>query len=532
MGELTCGGGRIAFTNGTLRAPTLSFVPQVTNNLLLSMNSVACETATNDYGFTRATFEGGSLKVANSFSVGKPGFRAASVTFDKGVVVSVSNAFAVGDAAGATGELINVNGQFEYKGINQFFIGKAGYGAMTLGGGSTVIQYMPCVGYTNTGVGILTVAGGTNTLGTVGENKLNVGQFGRGTVLGYGGINTAVGLNFGNSPSGYGEMTLTNGTWTFLNYSWIGYYGKGVVSISGGTMFSPSAFCIGRFSGGTGVVTVAGGTLDVNAEVRLGGAAGSCGSLALSGTGVLKAGYISEQEAGATSSLLFDGGTLQPKWSLSSGALIRSVDDIRLTANGLVVDTVGYDAVITGALQNASGEAGSIAKKGAGTLTLVGTRTATGSVSVLVGTLAMGNTVAVSAGTSRIDGTLTLAADNRLIVGAGASLAGTGTVARVTLQDNAVFARAKADNAVTPLLVSDCAADNRLRVALTGYSLSDVKASSIPLISTPAAFVDAGKVTVTLDGQTNSCVKVKTVASGSRQILTVAYSAGTVIAVR
>jgi autotransporter-associated beta strand protein len=531
MGELTSGGGRIAFTNGTLRAPGLSFVPSVTNRLLLSMNNVTCEVGTTEYGFTHATFEGGSLRVTNLISVGKPGYRAATVTFDKGAWVSVSNTFVVGDAAGATGELFNVNGPFEYRGSNLFYIGKAGCGSMTVGGGSTFIQFTPYVGYTNTGVGSLTVAGGSNTFGTVGENKLNVGQYGRGTVLGYGGTNTACGLNFGYYPSGYGEMILTNGSWTFSNYSWIGYYGKGVVSMSGGTMYSPSAFCIGRSNGGTGVVTVAGGTLDVNSEVRLGGASASYGSLALSGTGVLKAGFISEQDPGAISRLLFDGGTLQPKWNLSSGALIRSVDDIRLTANGLVVDTVGYNAVITGVLQNASGEAGSITKKGAGTLTLVGTRTATGPVSVLGGTLVVGNNVAVSAGISRIDGTLTLATDNRLTVGTDAALAGTGTVMRVTLQDNALFARAKADNAVTPLTISDCEASDRLTIALTGYTQGELK-TTLPLIRMPTASIDTGKVTVTLNGQPNAFLSAKYVADGGQQVLSVSYSAGTLIRVR
>jgi autotransporter-associated beta strand protein len=528
MGELTSGGGRIAFTNGTLRAPSLSFVPSVTNILLLSMNNVTCEVGTTEYGFTRATFEGGNLRVTNLISVGKPGYRAATVTFDKGARVSVSNTFVVGDAAGATGELFNVNGQFEYRGSNSFYIGRAGYGSMTVGGGSTLIQFTPCVGYTNTGVGFLTVAGGSNTFGTVGENKLNVGHYGRGTVLGYGGTNTACGLTFGYTPGGYGEMALTNGSWTFSNYSWIGYYGKGVISMTGGTMYSPSAFCIGRAYGGTGVVTVAGGTLDVNAEVRLGGASGSYGSLALSGTGVLKAGFISELEPGAMSRLLFDGGTLQPKWNLSSGALIRSVDDIRLTANGLVLDTAGYNVTITGLLQNATGEAGSITKKGAGTLTLAGARTATGAVSVLGGTLVMSDNVTVSAGASRIDGTLTLTADSRLNVGTGASLAGTGMVARVTLQDNAVFARAKADNAATPLLVNDCVADNRLTVALTGYTLEELK-TAVPLIRMPTTSIDIGKVTATLNGQTNPFLFVKYVSDGGQLVLSVSYSAGTLI---
>ena len=528
MGEWTSGGGRIAFTNGTLRAPSLSFVPLVTNNLLLSMNNVTCEVGTTEYGSTRATFEGGSLRVTNSLSAGKPGFRAATVIFDKGVMVSMTNNLLVGDAAGATGELVNVNGQLEYMGTNGIFvIGNYGYGALTIQGGSTFINQTPYIGSNKTGVGLLTVSGGSNTFGKVSAQLLNVGSSGKGSVLAYGGTNYADGLALGWNNGGYGEMLLTNGVWICPNYSWIGYWGKGVFTITGGQLSSAGAFCIGRGTG-TGVVTVAGGTLDVPGEVRLGGEASSVGSLTLSGDGVLKAGYISEYTSGANSALLFDGGTLQAR---AAGALIRSVDDVRLTAKGLVVDTAGYAAVITGLLQNAEGEAGSITKKGAGTLTLVGTRAATGSVSVLVGTLVMSNNVAVSAGTSRINGTLTLSADNRLIVGTGATLAGTGTVARVTLQDNAVFARAKADNAVTPLVVSDCVASDRLTIALTGYTLEDLKAT-LPLIRLPTATVDTGKVTVTLNGQANPFLFAKYVADGSQQVLSASYSVGTMVLVR
>jgi autotransporter-associated beta strand protein len=528
MGELSSGGGRIAFTNGTLRAPSLSFVPQVTNNLVLSMNSVTCEVGTLECGFTRATFEGGSLRVTNSFSVGKSGFRPATVTFDKGVVVYATNTLCVGDAVGATGELVNANGQLVHSSASgAFFVGRAGYGALTILGGSTYVQQVPCIGYTNTGVGVLTVAGGMNTFGTQGENKIDAGAFGRGTVLAYGGTNYTVGFNFGYNPGGYGEMVLTNGVWNLASYSWIGYYGKGVVTMSGGQITSGVPLCLGRGSG-TGVVTVAGGTLEVPGEIRLGGNASSLGSLTVSGSGVLKAGYISEYTSDANSALRFDGGTLQ---ATAAGALIRAVDDVRLTAKGLTVDTAGFAVSVLPTLQDASGEAGSLAKKGAGTLTLAGARAATGPVSVLAGTLVASNALAVAAGTSRIDGTLALTADNRLIVGAGAALAGTGAVARVTLRDTAAFARSRSDGALSALAVEDCAADNRVTVALTGYSLSDLKAASVPVVSVPATFIDSEKISVTLDGSASAPLKAKFIAAGSRQILTVVYSSGTVISV-
>jgi hypothetical protein len=149
---------------------------------------------------------------------------------------------------------------------------------------------------------------------------------------------------------------------------------------------------------------------------------------------------------------------------------------------------------------------------------------------VLGGTLVASNGLAVAAGTSRIDGTLTLTAANRLTVGAGAGLAGTGAVARVTLQDNAVFARAKADNAVNPITVSDCVADNRLTVALTGYALADLK-TPVALMRTPTAFMDKAKIAVTLNGQTSAHLTTKFVEVDGQQVLYAFYSAGTMLMV-
>jgi len=149
---------------------------------------------------------------------------------------------------------------------------------------------------------------------------------------------------------------------------------------------------------------------------------------------------------------------------------------------------------------------------------------------VLGGTLVVSNQVAVAAGTSRIDGTLSLTAANRLTVGTGAALAGTGTVARVTLQDNAVFARDKAEGAVAPLNISDCVAEHRLTIALTGYGFSDLKIP-VPLIRASSAFIAPSNVTVTLNGQTSQFLSAKFSEAGGQQVLSVSYSYGTLISV-
>jgi autotransporter-associated beta strand protein len=269
----------------------------------------------------------------------------------------------------------------------------------------------------------------------------------------------------------------------------------------------------------------------INGEVWVGRGdqAKTSGRFVLTGTGVLRTKQIFEKSASslASSQILFDGGTLK---ATASGALVYDVDDVLLTTNGMVIDSAGYAVSVATVLQDASGQAGAITKKGAGTLTLAAARNATGPVSVLGGTLVASNTLAVSTGTSKIDGTLTLTSANRLTVGAGAALAGTGTVTRVTLQDNAVFARAKADSASAPLTVGDCVADNRLTVALTGYSFTDL-ITPVALIRAPMAFIDKAKVTVTLNGQTGSHLAAKFVEVGGQQVLYASYSTGTMILV-
>ena len=51
--------------------------------------------------------------------------------------------------------------------------------------------------------------------------------------------------------------------------------------------------------------------------------------------------------------------------ALNNAQLVKALDDVQLTANGLVVDTHGHAVSIVPELKNAVGEAGAITKKGA-----------------------------------------------------------------------------------------------------------------------------------------------------------------------
>ena len=445
----------------------------------------------------------------------------------------LTNYLRVAFNTGTTGELTLAGGTFSYTG-EASTIGRYGYGKLTVAGGTNVFGNSFQLGTYASGVGDMTVLGGVNTFSSGTGLRVQVGGYGRGTLLGLGGTNTTSNIAIANDPGSSGSMTVSNGVWTVAEHSWIGFAGNGSLTVTGGELrylLNGSVLAIGRNGVATGEVTVAGGLLDSgNGSVWVGRAdqaTKASGRLVLTGNGVLRAKQVFEYAAGPTaaSQILFDGGTLK---AAASGLFVHSIDDVRLTAKGMVVDSDGYAVSVAAALQDAAGEAGGITKKGAGTLTLAGTRTATGPVSVLGGTLVASNTLAVAAGTSRIDGTLTLTADNRLTVGADAALAGTGTVARVTLGDNAVLSRNKADLAVTPLLVSDCIADNRLTVALTGYSFDDLK-TPVPLIRSPNAFIDLSKITVTLNGQTNPFLTTKYVEVGGQYVLSAYYSAGTIL---
>ena len=502
----------------------------VSNYVTVAMQNVACTVTDATFAASTVTFEGGSLNVSNSVTIGVTGYGKGTLVLRGGALCQATNIFWIGYAAGATGEIVNVDGQLtQLGGGSTFVIGKEGRGALTICGGTTYIARSPVMGVAASGLGVLNVLEGSNTFGTVVNDCLSAGNSGKGVIMGYGGTNSVRNFSLGDGV-GNGVMTLTNGLWSIAESAWVGRSGRGTLLVGGGEMrflTGGAVLAIGRYAGATGLVTVAAGLLDVNGSLWMGGGANALAQLALTSNGVLRTQTIMEKDAAATSQLVFDGGTLQ---AAASGTLVQALDDVRLTANGLVVDSAGYNVSIVPTLQDAAGESGSVTKKGAGSLTLAGTRAATGPVSVLGGTLVVSNGVTVTAGTSRIDGTLALTSDNRLTVGAGATLSGTGTVTRLTLVDGAVFARAKADGAAIPLTVADCVAGGKIAVLLSGYDLAELK-KSLPLISVPNVFVDPSKVTVTLNGQTNARLRTKYVNVSGRQVLCVFYFEGTLIAV-
>jgi autotransporter-associated beta strand protein len=525
-------GGEFALSNGTIRAPVLLLTPLtadekadgISTNMALKLHDLTAEAGGVELAAALTALEDGSLKVANAVTIGKTGYGVGTLVLKQGSFLSVTNSLVIGGSAGATGVLENVSGKIEIL-DGGATIGSDGGGLLELGGGSFSAK-MPLFAGLGTGDGHVRLLGGENLF-----QGIYIADTGtaKGSLLVSGGTNEATDLTIGRTVAAVGSMTMTDGVFRLSDNIWIGFGGKGSVAVSGGVMRTTAGvFCVGRVAGGTGEVTVAGGVLDVYDEFRLGGNAGSQGRLTLAGDGLMKVGYINEYTSGADSAILFDGGTLQAR---QNGALIRSVDDVRLTAKGLVLDTAGRSVSVLPTLLDATGEAGGITKTGAGTLTLAGTRNATGPVSVLAGTLVVSNNVSVAAGVSKINGAMTLTAENRMIIGGGAALAGTGTLDRVTFEDNALFSRDKADNEVSPLFAGDCLAESRVSVSLEGYSLEELK-TSLPLIRMPSALIDLNKITVMLNGNTNPFLTARYIPAGGQQVLSVVYTAGTIVMVR
>jgi len=432
--------------------------------------------------------------------------------------------------------------------------GYKGTGIVSLCGGTytnTLGSGYHYLGHDPNTYGRLEVSGGTNQLCATGAQFI-IGRQGRGTVSVSGGLNVFDGSNtfIGFYAGSMGALEVSGGQTVFNGNAFIGWYsgctgvlevtggrldvllmqvgreGQGSFTCTGGEVNSQGSIYIGVVTNGVGAVTISGGTVTTGNDVAMGLAGETVADLTLSGSGLLRCRRIYKVNAAALhAGLLFDGGTLQAS---RSGTVIDVLDEVSLTTNGLMLDTDGKDVSIRSVLQNQTGHAGSLTKKGAGTLTLAAARTATGPVSVLGGTLVASNALAVAEGLSTVNGTLTLASGS-LSIAAGAAIAGTGAVSSLELAENAVLMRAKADGATTPLQADSLSTDGPLSIALTGYTVGDLQAM-LPLVRTPSP-LDVSQVTVTVDGETLPGVRAVARTDQGQNLLGVKYFCGTLISV-
>jgi autotransporter-associated beta strand protein len=338
----------------------------------------------------------------------------------------------------------------------------------------------------------------------------------------------------------------------------IGAAGKCILEMTGGQI-DAEVLRIGPSGGATPAVSkliMNGGRLNVFGPSYLSDTAVGTGAVQLV-NGVLSVkqlrGWWGQLE------VTFDGGTLEARQNEGNfiynnnifpnpGGTERPLYHI-LTARGLVIDSAGFDVGTPLALPDAPGEHGKVTKKGAGKFLINGTTTFTGPIAVEKGEVEVGGGGMVTlqggvqvdgvglldlhnrnqdftlgAGSaSRVDGTVQLATGKALIVPGTASLSGTGTVERVTLQSGSTLAKDKATGAAL-LHIANLTMATGTTVALTGYTEAEFKAGIAIVNGTTLSVPRGSQMTFTLNGVARDYVALRTVPDGAGGYQVVAYS--------
>jgi fibronectin-binding autotransporter adhesin len=308
-------------------------------------------------------------------------------------------------------------------------VGFDGRGVLNISGGATVTSGAASLGVSNVSdVGVVTVSG-TGSRWNVGQG-LEIGNVGTGTMtISDGGSVVSSGQQtIGRSKNGAAGTVVISGTGS----SWDTEGNTLIVASSSNTLGNLTVENGGSLNvGGNGVflaqartatanILQTGGT--INAGIVSFGVGTSLyqlegGTLRVGGNGGIAA------SASGTSTFELAGGTIQ----VSGGALSSSVRFTMRTNTTSVIDTQTSSATLSGVLSGGGG----LNKIGAGTLTLSGSNTHLGGVTLSSGTLSLGNNAALGTGSLVIAGNSTVQAvtaartlANNLTLGSGF----TGTV--------------------------------------------------------------------------------------------------------
>ena len=440
-------------TSGTTNTDTATFNTTSTNTTPFvdsnrNLENITFDTSAAAYTFNNGPLvltSGGTIQIASTFSgsnitetFNTPLTLEGNYTFNNNATNTGDFlTFAGGITSGVTGtqtltvsgnDAVNINGAIG-GGTGTIGLTKNGNNALTLGGSGD-----------NTGLAV-TVNSGTVLLGK--SSSASVHSVGSGGLLINGGAVQLSGSG-GDQISDSATVTIKNsGTFTLagMNETIGGLSGISFTAIVQNAAASPAALTINspngstnNFSGTlqdgagggalslvktgngeqalvgdntfTGGVTINAGTLDVESVNALNALTpnavafgpGSTGTLALNGNSV----SIGGLSGSSTSAVVLNGG---------SGAATLTVIE-------------SGNETFAGSLQD-GGQALSLVKAGAGSLTLSGNNTFTGGVTINAGTLQMGSAGALNSSNAvTVNGTLTLNGNSVTV----ASLSGSGVV--------------------------------------------------------------------------------------------------------
>lgn len=245
-------------------------------------------------------------------------------------------------------------GTSSWSNTGNLFVGNRGTGNLNITAGGSVDNQVGIVGNESTGSGSATVGGGTGSSTWTNRAHLVVGQSGAGSlaITGGGTATNTVGY-IAYDPGSSGDVTVGGGTgsatWTNSSHLSVGNHGDATLTITGGGSVSNTFGYIAEKADGSGVVNVGGGTGSstwTNSDVLYVGTYGS-GELSITGGGTVfsDAGILADS-TGGHGSVTVGGGVGASAWTNTRHLVVGQVGnaDMTITGGGTVSNTMGFIA--------------------------------------------------------------------------------------------------------------------------------------------------------------------------------------------
>ena len=354
------------------------------------------------------TLAGARTAASSSMVVSDTSGTHATLDIADGIHAITGGSITVGAAGGspATGTLNQTGGAVSFAGGNQLFLGTrngttANTGIYNLSGGS------------------LATSASTTRGVILGANSTTTGTF---NLSGSGSLQMTTG---GNAilMLGRSDTATSNSTATFNQTG--GTAAIGILAIGGNGATG---------SGLNATLSLTGGTFSANQFTLLAAGPSNTATITIGGSAqVTMPAFPSTRGSSSDTTITFNSttGFLSPP--AQSATYLGGFTRAYLTANGAKFNVGnGNDITISQNFENAAGQAGTLAKSGAGQLTLTGSNTHSGGTAIHAGTLAAAGALALGTGPVTNNATLNLTAGAVTYTGLSTSLAGNGTL-NVTL---------------------------------------------------------------------------------------------------